>query len=95
MSHLAEEVIAEMHAASRVGLRFDADKKMFVYDGLDDYYNDNLIQDAERRYNEKFQNHRLQRIKENTKKHGYSVKSQQKQKDGKIKLVLGKRVYGG
>ena len=95
VSNLAEEVISETRANSRDGLRFDAGQKRFVYEGLDDYYSNNLIRDAERRYGEKLRDHRTEQIKENAKKHGFSIKSQKTEKEGKIKLVLVKRIYGG
>ncbi len=98
LAHLAEEIVAEMRAESSGNLRFDAVAKIFVYDGLDDYYKSGIIQKAESRYGvklQKLQDFRVRQVEENAQKHGYLVKTKQTEKGGKVKIVLARRVYGG
>lgn len=94
LANLAEEVAAEMRIESPVNLRFDATEKVFVYDGLDDYYKKDIIQKAEARYGIKLRDFRTRQVKENAKKRGYSVKKEKTENDGKIKIVLRRRDYG-
>lgn len=75
LAHLAEEVVTEMSIKSRRGLRFDAEEGRFVYDGLDDHYNDNLIPDAESRYGIKLRDHTEKQATENAKNAGSRLRN--------------------
>ena len=94
LAHLAEEVVAEMAAKSRGGLRFDADRQNFVYDGLDDYYHKDILQQAEALYGTKLRDYRAQQIEENARKRGFEIKRVKTENSEKIKMMLIRRVYG-
>ena len=88
---LAGEVVREMRAEGRRGVVFNAQASRFDYDGVDDFYRKD-VEEAESRYGLKLQKLREEQVVANAKKHGYTVKKRV-EVDGKVKVVLRRRVY--
>lgn len=86
---LVDEVVAEMQGT---GIRFDQSQRIFVYDSVaereaDEQAGLQVVNDAEKRYGRKLQEHNRRLVEENARKSGMKIKSR-KVENGKIKIIL-------